>query len=74
MDSKEKQRRPHWYERRAHADGWEVESLNLNGEWEVIDSPCFGARKYRVVPDAEGSAALVWRSISQAIQLTILSM
>lgn len=49
------QRRPHYYERRAHAEGWDVEVLRTDGRWEALEVPTWNVNlQYRVVPDAEG--------------------
>lgn len=49
-------RKPHYYERRAHAEGWDVEVWNNEREkWVDTVFPLFLLDcKYRVVPDADG--------------------
>lgn len=52
----ERQRRPHYQERRAHADGWDIEVWNtISKMWRPCEVPYFVTScKYRIVPDADG--------------------
>lgn len=52
-----KQRRNHYQERRAHADGWDIEVSGITPHWDKALSPNFDydpTYAYRIVPDANG--------------------
>jgi len=47
--------RKHWYEIRAWADGWEIETQDAAGIWFSASAPSFYEKsKYRIVPNSEG--------------------
>jgi hypothetical protein len=50
-----KTKRSHYQERRAHADGYEIEVLDIGNKWSHINDPRFqDDTKYRIVPDTNG--------------------
>ena len=55
----ERKRRPHYQERRAHADGWEIEHrmITMQDGWRpVFNHPDFDNPnlEFHIVPDADG--------------------
>lgn len=50
-----KTKRSHYQERRAHADGWDIELLSYGVHWLISNKPPFNeAQEYRIVPDENG--------------------
>lgn len=49
-------RRPHYQERRAHADGWVIECRQEGMEaWSLVERPWFAEScEYRIIPDKDG--------------------